>query len=78
MCQADVPIQMFSPRCLFPVCAPSKQPVNDLAFQEKKKSGFHAWQVSPEGTISALLVSLYYELFWVNSSIPTPHSYDSL
>lgn len=35
-CQADVPIQMFSPKCLFPPHTPSKQPANALAFQEKK------------------------------------------
>lgn len=36
VCQADVPIQMFSPECLFPPRTPSKQLVNGLAFQEKK------------------------------------------
>lgn len=36
MCRADVPIQMFSPKCLFPPHTPSKQPANALAFQEKK------------------------------------------
>lgn len=75
MCQVDVPIQMFSPKCLFPPRTPSKQPVNGLAFQEK--SGFHAWQVSPGRAISALLV-FYYELFWANSPNPTPCSCDYL
>lgn len=72
MCRADVPIQMFSPKCLFPPHTPSKQPANALAFQEKKnKSVFHAWQISPGGAISAVLVVCIMNLFWASSSVPT-------